>query len=323
MKKAFCIVVVLSLLGNIILIQYVFFSRNKPTTANSAQVSSQYPLLSKRLFAESQNDVLVNFVELRDQLREYHETTNQPFGIYFEYLPSGVSIGIDEKENYVVASLLKVPLVMGVYKRIEQNEIKKDDVHTLVKDDLDPSFGNLWQEGAGTQLTIEELVNHTLIDSDNTAARALFRVSTEHRPEEVFDYLDIPKELDNDNPVVNPKNYSSVLRSLYLSSYLTRESSSEILDTLTRTKFSDKLPAPIPSDIKVAHKIGVHLGGDNKQSIYTDCGIVYVPQRPYILCVMTRSDEKTATKYISDVSKIVYDYVSNKKITPSHEAPTP
>jgi beta-lactamase class A len=257
---------------------------------------------------------LINFVDLRSKLRSYHAHTQEPLGIYFEYLPSGVSIGIDEKQTFVLASLLKVPMVMGVYKHMENHEITRDTVLTVEQSDIDPFFGDLWKRGLGVKLTVDELIKLSLIDSDNTAQKLLFRTSPALTIENVFDSLDIPKERNDDLPVVSPKNYSSILRSLYLSSYLSREHSNEILDILTRTKFNDKLPAQLPPNIKVAHKIGVHLDKNSSASIYTDCGIVYVPKRPYILCIMVKSDEKTATKDISEISKIVFDYVNTRDV---------
>lgn len=64
--------------------------------------SEQYPLLAKRIFVTNQNDLLINFVGLRQQLRQYVEAQPEQLGVYFEYLPSGVSIGLNEKENYLL-----------------------------------------------------------------------------------------------------------------------------------------------------------------------------------------------------------------------------
>lgn len=317
MKPLIFSILGISILVNIILLQHFFFSSSKVTPSSQSNTYSQYPFLSRRIFIENQNDLLLNFVELRSQLRKYHEKVKEPFGIYFEYLPTGVSVGINEKDNFVLASLLKVPLVMGIYKRIENNEIERDTLYTISEEDLDPFFGKLWKKGAGTQLSVEQLINSSLIESDNTAQRTLFRNSPDFTLENVFDSLDIPKELSGTQPVVTPKNYSSVLRSLYLSSYLTRENSNEILDILTRTSFNSKIPGLLPAEVKVAHKIGVHLGGTNANSVYTDCGIIYVPLRPYILCLMIKSDEEIANEHMSKVSKIVYDYVNIVNATPN------
>jgi beta-lactamase class A len=129
----------------------------------------------------------------------------------------------------------------------------------------------------------------------------------------VFDALDIPKHREGEYSVISPKNYSSILRSLYLSSYLRREDSNGILDILTQTKFNDKLPAGVPGKVLVAHKIGVFDENDAGQPVFSDCGIVYQPDRPYVLCIMVKADEATARQHIQLLSKMVYGYVSQVK----------
>jgi beta-lactamase class A len=313
MNKGLLLILSISVIVNIILIQFVVLSPHQ-TSIGQSTTPEKFPLLSKRIFVENQNDLLINFIPLRNELNDYHSKTKSPVGIYFEYLPSGVSIGINEKENFILASLLKVPQAMAVYKQIDAGKMREEDVLTVKEENLDPFFGNLWKKGVGTKLTVKEAVDLMLKESDNTAKSVLFYALPDGSLEEVFDYLDIPKELDGKSVVVTPKNYSSILRSLYLSSYLSKEHSSEIIETLSNTKFNDKLPAGIPKNIKVAHKIGVHTQVSGKNLVYTDCGIIYEPKRPYILCVMVKpeeEEEEEARKIIKDVSKIVYDYVSN------------
>jgi beta-lactamase class A len=301
--------VTVSIMLNLIL---AFFLLTKPSIQTLQKTENsrlEFPYLSPRIFMENQNDILINFTLLRERLLSYSQSFQSTIGIYFEYLPSGVSIGINEKEPFVLASLLKVPLVMGVYNQINLEKLKKTDVLTITEKNLDHSFGTLWEKGPGTPITVEEAVRLALQKSDNTATSVLFTNIPSGVLSEVFDYLDIPKELNSASPVVTAKNYSSVLRSLYLSSYLPPQYSNEILNILAKTEFKDKLPAGVPDNVTIAHKIGVYETDNPKDAAYTDCGIVYVPKRPYILCVMVKDNEKNASKYIKEVSSIVYTYV--------------
>lgn len=312
MKVFLAIFLAASIIANIILGTYI--STTHRTTQKSKLQAKQEELkyLSQRVFIENPNDNIINFVPLREQLTTYTENNvKTPFGLYFEYLPTGVSIGIKEKDSYVLASLLKVPLAMAVYKQMEKGTIRHDQVFEVKEEQLDPYFGNLWKAGAGSKISTDEAIREILINSDNTAKNVLFSSIPDGSLENVFDSLDIPKELESNLPVVTPKNYSSILRSLYLSSYLRPEDSNEILFILTQTPFKDKLVAGVDPNIKVAHKIGVHEGNSQTKSVFTDCGIVYYPKRPYILCMMTRSTDQEAQKYMSNVSKIVFNYMKN------------
>lgn len=311
MKKIVLTLIAGSVCLNLIL--GIFLYRNPPARSNEYEPSNAaFAFLSPRIFVNNPNDIILNFVPLRESLRDYTKTLSG-FGVYFEYLPSGVSIGINEKQSYVLASLLKTPMVMAAYEEIEKGNWKKDDVFTVEQANLDPFFGDLYKKGAGTKLTVEDAIRLTLVDSDNTAKNVIFTHLPDKAVDDVFDFLDIPKETDGLLPIVTPKNYSSIIRSLYLSSFLEKANSNEILDLLTQSSFNDKLTAKLPKELKVAHKIGVYEKDNPDKSIFTDCGIVYVPKRPYILCLMERDTEKNAQEHMSTVSKIVYDYVSDYK----------
>jgi len=306
MKKTVGLLLAISLMLN----GWLVWERNGKFNADAQDTeradADRFAFLSKRIFTQNQNDVLINFVPLRLALREYVGRFDGNAGVYFEYLPSGVSVGVNDQMEVRLASLIKVPIVMAVYKQIEGGSMVENQTLTVSSEDLSAGFGDLWKRGTGVQVTLMEAVRMSLVDSDNTAARILRVALPDGEVEKVFDSLDIFVNQLGQVPFVTPKGYSSILRSLYLSSYLARESSNEILELLTRTKFSDLLPAGVDDKVKVAHKIGVF----ESDGVWSDCGIVYVPDRPYILCVMSRASKNEAGDIIREVSRMVYAYVS-------------
>jgi beta-lactamase class A len=306
-KKTLVCMFVLSLFANIALLYYLY-NNNLFNPGNVATQSTveQLPYLSKRIFTEKQNDILINFVPLRSAARDYIEAQKEEIGYYFEYLPSGTSIGINEKMEIRIASLIKVPVVMAFYKLIEEGKLSEDTELTVREKDINIDFGNLWRDGPNSKISVKEAILLSIIESDNTAARVLNSNLPEGAIDDVYDSLDIPKNFADGYPIISPKNYTSILRSLYLSSYLIKEYSNEILDILTRTKFSDMLPAGVDKEIKVAHKIGIY----DTQKVFSDCGIIYVPDRPYTLCIMVKGSQEQSREHISLLSKMAFEYVS-------------
>ena len=268
-----------------------------------------YPLLAKRIFLNNFSDIILNFLNLRQDLRAMTDPYGKDFSIYFEYLPTGVSIGINATEEFHQASLFKLPVVMAYFNQMENLKKYDDPVVTLQQKDLDQEFGDLWKRGAGYRIKISDAIKLALTESDNTAIKLIVPRITEQNFNEVYSSLDIDLQTDKEGAIITTKGYSSILKALYFSSVLEEKNSQYILDLLTKTKFVDKLPAGVPQNIPVAHKIGVFNknGGDEA---YMDCGIVYVPNRPYILCLYSKSDEQTARERIRTISKKVYDYVS-------------
>ncbi len=272
--------------------------------------ASVYPLLSKRIFTQNPNDVIVNFVQLRKAIKEYVSEQKNDVGVYFEYLPSGISIGVNDREEFKLASLSKVPLVMSVLKKIEKKQMSLDDIVAIKKENMDEKFGDLWKRGEGTKMSIRELIEEALINSDNTAYYTLFSLLTAEEVVDVYYNLEIEVSSKETDPVVSPKSYSSIFRSLYLSSYLSEENSSYILDILTRTSFNDKIPSGVPDKkIKIAHKIGVFDLSDSEKKMFSDCGIIYLPNRPYILCIFVQESEEEARKHMSYISYMIYSYL--------------
>ena len=293
----------------------IFLYKNSPeirTATEYRESQHKYPLLSKRILQEFPQDILINFLDLRKDLRSQTTPFHDSFGFYFEYLPTGTSLGVNEKDEFHAASLFKIPVIMAYYHGKERMKNTQDPTLTIQKDQLDNQFGDLWKKGAGTKLKASEAINLAIKESDNTAVKAIIPLIQEEDFQSVYEGLDIDLQVDKEGALISAKNYSSILKSLYFSSVLSKNSSEEILDNLTKTKFPDKLAAGVPQDIVVAHKIGDFVDDKGNEG-FRDCGIVYVPRRPYLLCMFSVGDEQTARDRMQAVSKTIYDYVASQK----------
>lgn len=238
------------------------------------------------------------------------------YGIYFEDLTTGAGIGLNEKEGFLPASLLKLPIMVAILKKVEEGGLNMDKKVTLTPEDIDLRSGSLGRKGAGYEITIKEMLVYLIKESDNTAATALLKFITPQECARVIITVGLSPELYRDNEVtVSPKQYSNMLKSIYYSEYLNRIFSELCLSIMSETDYNKLLPAGIPSHIKISHKYGVyHLYG--KQHGYNDCGIVHYPDKPYLLCVMSRKEtEDGAEKTISEISKVVYEYINENQKT--------
>jgi beta-lactamase class A len=300
---------------------YVVLEKNHP----SRDLQKKYPLLSKRIFVKDQNDFIINFTPLRTALNDYVAAQPEKVGVYFEYLPSGTSIGVNDREEIKIVSWSKVPLAMSILKKIERKEMNLADLLTIEKKHLNAEFGTLWKQGEGTKISVGELIRFNLVESDNTAFNVLFDQLTQSEIDEVYDVLDIALSEETENEetylLIAPKRYASIFKSLYLSSFLSKKHSTLILDTLTQTQFDKKIVSGVPEHIPVSHKIGVFSKYYDDRDLFTDCGIIYAPERPYILCVFVENTEEQAEKHMATISSMVYKYVTlvKKENTDTHK----
>lgn len=225
-------------------------------------------------------------------------------------MASGTAIRIGDDNQLIAASLIKLPLVMNLYRAAEMKKIDLDETITITEGELDGGYGNLYEKGAGTKYTLRQLAQHALEESDNTAAHAIYdhTMSLLSEENQSLAQLDIDQDMENGQAVINAKSYASVLKGLFFASFVNRDSSNEILGYLTNSTEHNRLTKNLPPAVKVAHKNGV-----NDQSwAESDCGIVYVPKRPYIVCIMIGLPKNQSETLMADVSKMIYDYVTTQ-----------
>lgn len=308
-KKILLGITVVSLLVNSILGLSFLFNK-KDEHGSRPNSSEEYSLLSKRIFVENPNDIILNFIPLRTAVQRYLDQTGLVHSFFFEYLPSGTSIRSDEDTQLAGASLLKLPTIISLYKATETKNISLDQEVVIKQDWIDNSFGNLWRKGVGTKITLREASRLALVESDNTAIKiirgTLGTIITDN--ETVLAELDVnfPYTIDGQSRV-SARDYAAVLRCLYLSCYLKPDNSQEILERLTESPSFGRIGSGIPDNVPVAHKIGVF--GSEVQS---DCGIVYVPNRPYLLCIIIKAPSSEADQHMAKISELIFSYMNDR-----------
>ncbi len=229
------------------------------------------------------------------------------YGVYVEDLTTGAWMGINERDKFVPASLLKVPSLVATLKNVQDGTLSFNQTVLLNEEDLNELSGSLYLKGAGYNITIAELLNWMITDSDNTALLTINRriISEE-------DILDARLGLGIrtmlvENEELSPKEYANIFRSLYLSSYLRRSFSQYALSLMQKTHYESQLPAGLPPGVKIAHKVGLYT----TKGYYHDCGIVYLPEKPYLICVMSMNTTKErADAIISQISRETYLFMS-------------
>lgn len=242
---------------------------------------------------------------LGHQIGTYIDQNNPGSSIYLEDLSGKTMVRIGETKAYNIKSLMKVPLVMTLYKAAELGRLNLDTTITLQQKDIDNAYGDLWQKGVGYKLTLREAARLALEESDNTAMRAIndqiFPVMQTY--ERAYTAIGMDVRIDkNSDTYVSTESYSKVFRCLYTACYVDRQNSDDMLTQLEHTEFS----APstlLPAGTVVSHKIGnIHMGGFN------DCGIVFAAKKPYLFCIMLAKGEPQADADIAQISKMAYDF---------------
>ena len=281
----------------------------------------QYEFINSLLECEGTSDSiskeLSSFREKLDDLiqKEVAAKRINFASVYFRDLNNGPWIGVNEKEPFLPGSLLKVPIMIAYLKKAES------DTSILLKkikyEGNAPPTGQFMQPAVrlekGKSYTIEELIYRMIVYSDNDATYLL-----QMNDDGNIIYSQVYAELGLEVPGglspyrISVKKYASFFRILFNSSYLNKEMSNRALKLLSHADFNRGLVAGVPPQVPIAQKFGESKSADGQKQFH-DCGIVYYPNHPYLLCVMTRGDDyNTLAPVIRDMSTLVFEEIDSQ-----------
>ncbi len=206
--------------------------------------------------------------------KDFENITNDLSGVYGLYvyeLNNGGEYGVNQDEIYEAASLIKLPVMIALYKKKPAGY--KELVTRMGKKSDNEAFGTarkiLGDKTINTVMT-EIGMNNTSLEENETSLQDI----------------------------------GLFYRRLYRNELLPETETKEILASLTDTIYEEHLVKGIPEDIKVAHKYGREV------HVVNDAGIVYV-DNPYIVVIMTKGViESEADEIFPELSKIIFDFES-------------
>ena len=254
------------------------------------------------------------FHPMADAMRAYataqeHTPGVEHVAVYFRDLNEGRWLGVNDELPFSPASLLKVSMLIAWLHYADLHTDALDRPLTVASAAAD-DFQNIRPTApleVGRSYPARELLEAMIVDSSNTATIALATGLDPRFLNGTFEDLGmlVPRKRPPED-FMSVREYASFFRVLYNASYLSQANSERALQILTKSAFKDGLVAGVPTGVRVAHKFGERVVGENKRQLH-DCGIVYFPQHPYVLCVMTRGTSFDALKgAIRDAAALVY-----------------
>ncbi len=329
---------VLKVLCFIIGFALAWFLKSAPTQSMTTRgkimrtTSSEFPLISSILACDVADEKdFQEFAPIKSMIQQAVESAvnrgaAEVASVYFRTLNSGRWVNVNGDKKFSPASMLKVPVMIAYFKLAETHpEVLAE--HLRFTGGNDRNAGEAIKSGrhvdAGKTYTIAELIDVMITASDNNAQYLLEQNLDVSALKEIYSdfHLSIPTSTQADD-FMSGKDYALILRVLYGATYLNGEYSNKALDLLSKTEFQDGIVAGVPDGTTVAHKFGersvVNENGIVQSRELHDCGIVYYPGHPYLLCVMTRGKDFPALKQtIQDISRQTYASVAERFTTSS------
>jgi beta-lactamase class A len=252
--------------------------------------------------AAAQSDMTGLRRTLEGIIRPYEGTV----GISIQNLATGETLSIRGEEKFPSASLIKVSVLVALLDEVRRGTIRLDDPLVMIARDRVGGSGVLQHFNGGLRLTVEDAARLMIIISDNTATNLLLDKVPMRTVWAKMDSLGLPATRIHSKTflrstsvamdssvryglgVTTPDETVRLFALLHQGRAVSPALDSLALSILRQNEDYNKLVRWLPDGASAAHKTG-----DVDQS-RNDCGILYGPDAPVAVCVMTRENRDTS-----------------------------
>ena len=250
--------------------------------------------------------------ELKNLMAAY--PTVQPAVYVWDY-ETGNYVDIDASKIYSTASIIKIPVLIDVFKSIEAGQISLEDTIPLTEYFRSEGSGSLQFKARNSEYTIDELARRMITESDNSATNMLMAKigSMTDVNQAIRDWGIKHTEVQTWLPDLTGNNHTTardMAAMLYNiennDKFLTEASRSRMLNYMGHVHNNRLIQAGLGEGAVFLHKTG-DIG-----SMLGDAGIVIAPNgKKYIVVILAnRPHNAVAGKdFIVHASEIIYNYM--------------
>jgi beta-lactamase class A len=269
------------------------------------------------LHAQKQDKVLA------EKLQELLKGFKGEAGIYVRHLRSGKTVAINADTIFPTASMIKIPITIGVFDKIERGELKYDSILTyfdsLVYEGVDilGSFKN------GEKISLSKVLMLMITTSDNTAS--LWSQHIAGTGTAINRWLEdnglVYTRVNSRTPgreqnrskygwgQTTPREMAELLVKIREGKVISARASERIYRNLIRIYWDRESLSQIPPYVQAASKTGA-LDQSKSEVI-----LVNAPHGDYVFCVITKNQEdqrwvrdNAGYVLLRNVSKTLWNY---------------
>jgi len=274
------------------------WAQNVPNAPNSSAAAKQQVLWQK----------------LEANISDVDHGLDGVLGVAILDLSSGQKFLLHSDDVFPQASSIKVAVLAELYRQSQAGKLKLTDLYTVQATDLVPDSTIMGGLTPGvTRITLRDLATMMIAVSDNSATNVLIdRVGMEN-VNALMDSLglahtrlrrkmmDLKAASEGRENISTPAEMMTLLEDLYRGKVLNKEMTADFFVMLSTPKNSF-IPRDLPEGSKIANKPG------ELEGVRNDSGVVFVENRPYVICVMTTylHRERDGEEAIAKISAAAY-----------------
>lgn len=298
----------------------IFLATSITAVGTIAQVRTAKDQESVSTNASAQSALL--WQKLENNIQQVNRELDGTMGVAIMDLADGRNVLLNPDHVFAQASSIKVAVLAELYHQQQQSEqgvpgkAKLSDLYTVDAHDIvDGSTIMAGLTPGTTRVTNRDLATFMVAVSDNSATNVLIdRLGMQnvnalldslglHQTRLQRKMMDVNAAKEGRENISTPKEMMMLLASLYENKVLNKSLTQDYFKLLGTPKASD-IPRYIPEDVVCANKPG------ELEGVRNDLGIVFVPNRPFIIVVMTAylRHEQEGDDAIAKIAGEAYQY---------------
>ena len=246
-------------------------------------------------------------------------------GIYVENLKTGKFAAYNPDTLFPTASMVKVPIMVGVFDKIQKGELKYNQV-MVYKDSLKYDDGIVSSFKDSTKITLSELVFLMESVSDNTASLWLQGMVGGKQINANMESLGLSHVRVNSRTpgrelfrktygwgTCTPFEMALLIKKIRQGNVISKAASDRMIRTLSYQFWDEEGLSQLPENVKFSCKTGAV---DRSRS---ETAVVYAPHGDYVYCIVSKNQKDTTYEsnnagfeMIRKVSKIIWEHYEPK-----------
>ncbi|MDF5533417.1 class A beta-lactamase, subclass A2, partial [Vibrio parahaemolyticus] len=245
------------------------------------------------------------------------------------------TLKINNDFHFPMQSVMKFPIALAVLSEIDKGNLSFEQKIEITPQDLLPKMWSPIKEEFpnGTTLTIEQILNYTVSESDNIGCDILLKLIGGTDSVQKFlnanHFTDISIKANEEqmhkdwNTQYQNWATPTAMNKLLIDTYnnknqLLSKKSYDFIWKIMRetTTGSNRLKGQLPKNTIVAHKTGTSGINNGIAAATNDVGVITLPNGQLIFISVFVAESKETSeineKIISDIAKITWDYYLNK-----------
>lgn len=275
-----------------------------PITYNNVPpyLYSYVDCLNKGLTEEQLSGEIINRIQ---RLNTVFNSRNNAVGFAYEDLNTGFSLGVRQDTKIFAASTTKAPLAIYAYKLIDDGRLNLNQRYTYTSDYYATGTGIIKNNPVNTTYTLKELLDYSVMYSDNIAYLMLSNIIDKNEVKNYFSEKGA-KYLYNSPNVsglyqmfgeITPNDGNIYMKELYNYTLKNTENSNSLLNSFKAASLNN---IQVATNHPVAHKYGW------TSNYVSDMALVF-DENPYVLTITTTMGNEDWSAFVVNIASKIQE----------------